>query len=62
MQPGDLVRGDVRYGVVVLLVDIDDPMEAMVEWSREQVIDLVVNYRCTLGFGDVVIGRGVVDH
>ena len=61
MQPGDLVRGDVRYGVVVLLVDIDDPMETMVEWSHEQVMDLVVNYRCTLGFGDVVIGRGVGD-
>ena len=62
MQPGDLVWGDVRYGVVVLLVDIDDPMEAMVEWFCEQVVDLVVNYRCTLGVGDVVIGKGVGDH
>ena len=61
MYPGGFVWGNVRYGVVVLLVDIDDPMEAMVEWFREQVVDLVVNYRCTLGFGDVVIGRGVGD-
>ena len=59
VQPGDLVWGDVRYGVVVLLVNMDDPVEAVVEWSREQVMNVVVNCRCTLGCGDIAIGRGV---
>ena len=48
MQPGDFVWGNVRYGVVVLLVDVNDPMEAVLEWFHKQVMGLIVNYRCTL--------------
>ena len=48
MQPGDFVWGNVRYGVVVLLVDVNDPVKAVVELFREQVMGLIVNYRCTL--------------
>ena len=62
VYPGGFVWGNVRYGVVVLLVDVNDPVKAVVEWFREQVMGLIVNYRCTLEVGDVVVGRGVGDH
>ena len=60
MYPGGFVWGNVRYSVVVLLVDVNYPMEAVLKWLCEQVLEF--DFGCTPGVGGVVVWRGVGDH
>ena len=58
--PGSSIWGDVRYGAVVLLVDMDYPMETMSERLLEPV--LVFDFGRAPGIGSVVVWRCVGDH
>ena len=58
--PGSSIWGDVRYGAVVLLVDMDYPMETMSERLFEPVS--VFDFGRASEVGSVVVWRRVGDH
>ena len=58
--PGSSIWGDVRYGAVVLLVDIDYPVETVSERLLEPVS--VFDFGRAPGIGSVVVWRCVGDH
>jgi hypothetical protein len=53
VYPGSFIWGDVRYSAVVLLVNANHPVEAVVKWLCEQVLEF--GFGRVLGFGVVVV-------